>query len=271
MNRTKFIFGENSMLYQIQHSVLADKVTLESGVDLNFPFHIHNSFEIIIAADGEIEVTVANNKHIVSGNECVLIFPNQPHEIKAKDHSRHAILIFSPQLVMDFSKKIETKIPKSNSFYLNDFYIDKITQLDGNKNKIEVKGLLYSICGAFDKTAEYVEFSGDKQNLLFEVFNFVSKNYKGNCSLYDLSKKTAYSYVYLSKHFSKNIGISYTEYVCRFRINEACYLLANTNNSILSVACECGFDCLRSFNRNFKSIMGTTPTKYRDQNTYKQH
>ena len=249
----------------MQHSTTGDKVTLESGSDLCFPLHIHNSFEIIIASYGRIEVTVAGTKRTITGNECILIFPNQLHEIKAEPNARHTILIFSPQLVREFSKRIEAFVPKSNAFILDDFYIDKIKAFDNTKSKIELKGLLYTICGEFDKSAEYVEFKGDKQNLVFKIFNFISENYKGNCSLYELAKETAYNYVYLSKHFIKNTGISYSEYVCRFRINEACYLLINTNNTILNIACECGFECLRSFNRSFKSIIGISPSEYRKQ------
>lgn len=251
------------MLYQTQHSVTAEKVTLESGSDLNFPTHIHNSFEIVIAKKGVIEVTVAGKKYKALGNECVLVFPNQLHEIKAEEHAEHLILIFSPQLVRAFSKRFEAHIPKSNIFYLEDFYIGKIAKLGEKKSTVELKGILYSVCGEFDKNAEYIEFVGDGQNLLFKIFNFVAENYKGKCSLYELAKETTYNYVYLSKHFSKNTGISYTEYVTRFRINEACYLLMNTNNTMLDIAYECGFDCLRSFNRSFKAIMGEPPSKYR--------
>ncbi|MBR2296412.1 MAG: helix-turn-helix transcriptional regulator, partial [Clostridia bacterium] len=150
-------------------------------------------------------------------------------------------------------------------FYLNDFYIDKISRFDKKKSLLELKGLLYSICGEFDKNAEYTKFKGDDQNLLLKIFNFVAENYKGKCTLYELARRTNYSYVYLSKHFSKNTGISYTEYVCRFRINEACYLLTSTSNTVLDIAYECGFDCLRSFNRSFKSITGISPSEYRKQ------
>ena len=258
------------MLYQAQHSIIADKVTLESGINLNFPTHIHNSFEIIIATSGEMEITVAGKSYIISGNECVLVFPNQLHEIKTERYAEHAILIFSPQLVRAFSKKFESHVPKINKFCLDNFYINKIKCLDGKRSTVELKGLLYSICGEFDKNAEYFEYKGDGQNLLFKIFNFVSENYKGNCSLYELAKETTYNYVYLSKHFSKNTGISYTEYVCRFRINEACYLLMNTNSSVLDIAYECGFDCLRSFNRSFKAVIGTSPSAYRTQKAKNQ-
>lgn len=253
------------MLYQAQHSTIANKVTFESGIDLVFPTHIHNSFEIIVAIQGEIEITISNNKYTISNNECVLVFPNQLHEIKAKPHARHAILIFSPQLVREFCKKTEAHIPKSNKFCLNSFYLDKIIRLNANMTTVQLKGLLYTICGEFDKNASYIKFNSDKHNLLFKIFNFVSENYKKSCSLNKLSNEINYSYVYLSKLFSKHTGISYTEYVCRFRINEACYLLANTNSSVLDIAYECGFDCLRSFNRSFKSVMGITPSAYKKQ------
>ncbi len=253
------------MLYQTQHSILPDKATLESGSDLNFPTHIHNSFEIIIAPAGEMEVTVAANKYTVSGNEGVLVFPNQLHEIKTPSHAEHIILIFSPQLVKSFGGRFENFVPKSNKFYLNDFYIDKISKFNKEKSLLELKGLLYSVCAEFDKNAEYMDFKGDGQNLLFKIFNFVAENYKRNCTLYKLAKETNYNYVYLSKHFSKSTGISYSEYVCRFRINEACYLLTNANNTMVDIAYECGFDCLRSFNRSFKSIMGVSPSEYRKQ------
>lgn len=252
------------MLYQIQFSVLPDMATLKVGGDLNFPAHIHNSFEIITATSGEMEITVGDSTYTICENECVLIFPNQIHKIKTPHHSTHALLIFSPHLVSAFSKNHEDRIPKSNKFNLDSFFVNRIIDVAKYKTAVELKGLLYSICGEFNSTAEYIKSKKDN-DLLFRIFNFVNENYKKECSLYKLAKDINYNYIYLSQHFSKATGINYTEYVCRFRINEACYLLKNTNRTVLDIAYECGFDCLRSFNRSFKSIMGITPTKYRSQ------
>ncbi|MBQ7717835.1 MAG: AraC family transcriptional regulator, partial [Clostridia bacterium] len=56
------------------------------------------------------------------------------------------------------------------------------------------------------------------------------------------------------------MGMSFTEYLNRFRINRAVYLLSTENKIPVSdVAHLCGFDSLCSFNRNFKRITGTTP------------
>lgn len=255
------------MFYQKGHSIIANEVTVEKGSNLNFSAHIHNSFEIIIATSGKMEATVAGKKYIISGNECVFVFPNQLHEIKTKIHSEYLVLIFSPQLVMTYTKKVENYVPKSNTLYLDCLDIDKIKGLDNNTTIFEIKGLLYSICGSFDKNTAYIEFKDDKHKLLFKIFNFVAENYKENCSLYELANEIDYNYSYLSQHFSKFTGISYTEYVNRFRIDEACRLLAHTNYTVLDIAHECGFDCLRSFNRSFKAIIGSSPSEYRQQKT----
>lgn len=252
------------MLYEIHHSTLSNEAVLWRNTNLNFPAHIHNSFELIIAAKGESEVIVGEKKYTVCGNECVLVFPNQLHQTKSNENSELAILIFPQQLVKAFSQSYEGYVPKNNKFNLDSFFINRITNFKKNKTTIELKGLLYSICSEFDSTAEYIK-SKNNNDLIFKIFNFVSKNYKKECSLHELAKEINYNYVYLSQLFLKVIGISYTEYVCRYRINESCYLLMNTNHTVLDIACECGFDCLRSFNRNFKSIMGITPTEYRNR------
>ena len=252
------------MLYQAQFSLQSDSATLKFGSNINFPPHIHNSFELIIATSGELEIVIKEKTYIASGNECVLVFPNQLHEIKTPHHSEHAIIIFPPQIVRAFSKNCEDSIPTSNKFHLNSFYINKIANNCCNDSLVELKGLLYAICGEFNKSAEYVKSKSDNL-LLSRIFSFISDNFKNDCSLYDLAKEINYNYVYLSQYFSNATGINYTDFVCRFRVNEACYLLINTNHTVLDIAYECGFDCLRSFNRNFKAITGVTPTKYRNQ------
>jgi AraC-like DNA-binding protein len=71
--------------------------------------------------------------------------------------------------------------------------------------------------------------------------------------------------VYLSQYFKQATGLSYTDYVIRYRVNEASYLLKNTSQTVLQTAYDCGFESLRSFNRNFKRVTALTPQEYRDK------
>ncbi len=250
------------MLYQDFNSRNGDYIKLEKGSNLSFPPHIHSSFEVVVIVDGELNLTVNNETRTLKKGGCALIFPNQIHELETTEESKHLICIFSSQLVRAYSKQIEGKIPVSNIFELDSFYIDKLDAITNSSSASEIKGILYSICAEFDKTAEYINAQKDKKNLLLSIFKFIEENFSKECSLYTLAQTTSYNYVYLSKLFTKHTKMSYTEYVNRRRINEACYLLANTSKSMLDIAYECGFDCLRSFNRNFKRIIGVTPSSY---------
>lgn len=55
------------------------------------------------------------------------------------------------------------------------------------------------------------------------------------------------------------MGVSFTTYLCDFRLNIAARLLVTTDDSILSIAESCGFFNLSYFNRTFKKKYGVTP------------
>jgi AraC-like DNA-binding protein len=52
-------------------------------------------------------------------------------------------------------------------------------------------------------------------------------------------------------------------YLVERRIQAAIWKLREADEKILSIALSCGFNDLAYFNRTFKRIVGTTPTKYR--------
>ena len=49
----------------------------------------------------------------------------------------------------------------------------------------------------------------------------------------------------------------------RFRIGKATYELLGSERSISEIALLVGFDSIRTFNWEFKRILGTTPREYR--------
>ena len=256
------------MFYEMQHSLRTDLIKTESGSDFSFPPHLHDSFELITVTDGEMQVQVDKNQYVIRKGQALLVFPNQLHSLATEVSSKHFLCIFSSRLVQAFTKLSIAKLPESNLFTLDSFYLDKLMNLhtdadDGDM--IGIKGLLYSICGEFHATASYLAHKVDTEQLLTKIFRFVEENYKEDCSLGALSAKTAYHYTYLSRYFKQCTGISFLDYVNRYRVDEACYMLKNNKQSVLQTAYDCGFDSLRSFNRNFKKIMGMTPCEYQEK------
>lgn len=70
---------------------------------------------------------------------------------------------------------------------------------------------------------------------------------------------------HLTQILNLGIGQSFNQYINQYRIEYACKLLKDSslNLSIEELALESGFNSKSSFNRNFKSQMGCTPSQYR--------
>lgn len=82
-------------------------------------------------------------------------------------------------------------------------------------------------------------------------------------TLKTLSEHLGVNASYLSTLFSKEIGISLTDYVTNLRISYAKTLLAKTDVPIKSIAERCGIADIHYFTRLFKRICGMTPNAYR--------
>ncbi len=257
------------MFYQSDNSMLANLWKTESGTNLSFPPHLHSSFEWITVTEGELQITVEQTTYTLQAGKAMLIFPNQVHTFHTPVHSRHFLCIFSPKLVQAYSKNTANKLPLCNLYVPTAFYVNAMLRAQEAQtySDIQIKGLLYSLCGEFDAQAEYTERKPTADGLLAEIFQFVEQNYNKDCSLSALSAHTGYHYVYLSHYFKQCTGLSFTDYVIRYRVNEAIYLLKNTEQTVLQTAYDCGFDSLRSFNRNFKRTTSLTPQEYRERKT----
>jgi len=249
------------MFYQAQHFGLSEYFCKEYGKDFSFPAHLHNSFEFITILSGEMKITVDNKSYVLRENESLLIFPHQIHSLNSKS-SKHMLCIFSPEIVKSYFLKVSKKLPESNKFTPGKYLIDSIDKLTEDNSKIRKKGILYSLCAEFDENSIYTTKNGDDKNLLYKIFEFIELNYNKECSLERLARETSFSYSYLSRYFKNVVGVSFNYYVNRYRINNACYILNNSNCSIIQCALESGYTSLRSFNRNFKLITGKTPKEY---------
>lgn len=97
-----------------------------------------------------------------------------------------------------------------------------------------------------------------------KAIDFIKQNYNKHILLEDIAKSAAMSRSYFSNTFKAVTGISPYNYLMTTRIEHATELLKNQNKSVMSIALECGFTSLSSFNKAFKQLVGTTPTQARN-------
>ena len=68
-----------------------------------------------------------------------------------------------------------------------------------------------------------------------------------------------------SRFFRRATGNTFTEFVNRVRINNACHLLMQSDRLVTDICFLVGFNNVANFNRRFLQIKGVTPTEFRRQ------
>lgn len=98
---------------------------------------------------------------------------------------------------------------------------------------------------------------------LKQVLEFIENNYTSQLTLQQLSESVSMSPKYFCRFFSEMTHQTPMDYLNRQRIEQACYQLATTDDSITEIAYASGFNDLSYFIRTFKKYKGITPGKYK--------
>jgi AraC-like DNA-binding protein len=91
----------------------------------------------------------------------------------------------------------------------------------------------------------------------------ISCNYEKRLTIPQIAAEVDLHPDYAATLFKKTFGTTIVNFVTRHRIAHAQRLLLSTDDQIISIAGESGFDSLSRFNRAFKQITGLTPRDYR--------
>lgn len=82
-------------------------------------------------------------------------------------------------------------------------------------------------------------------------------------ALADLASEAATSQYHFLRLFLQVVGVTPHQYLMRTRLHEAAVRLRRSNESVLSVALETGFNDVSTFNNHFRRILGMSPSAYR--------
>ena len=146
--------------------------------------------------------------------------------------------------------------------------------LDGNDNisahregawGLAIKGNLYLLL--FDLVTLYekkVEPSNRKNiDKLKPVIKYVELHYSDSMTVAEMADIAGFSESHFMRFFKETFGVSFITYLNDYRLSMAARLLLATEDNILDVSQQVGFDNLSHFNRSFKKKYGKTPREYR--------
>ena len=96
-----------------------------------------------------------------------------------------------------------------------------------------------------------------------KIDKYVREHYREPIGRDEIAAYLHYSNNYLSKLFSRHIGISVRDYINAFRVDAAKKMLRETACPIGDIALDVGFDSMAYFSTVFRKSTGITPAQYR--------
>lgn len=123
--------------------------------------------------------------------------------------------------------------------------------------------LLHSITKKYDLSSRDLH---DVPNYhLKRIVTYLYQHYKEELTLSETADRFNLSEAYLCRLFKKETGYTYTEVLNKIRIDKSIEHLLNTNAAILDIATAVGFNSQSYFCRQFKKLVGQSPTIFRAQ------
>lgn len=136
-----------------------------------------------------------------------------------------------------------------------------IANLTGYLNTFEVFNFLKETFTILEK---FIQKSASCNKLVTMTLQCIHKNFASPISLYGVSQELHISPSYLSKLFKITTGYTFSEYLIRYRIEEAQILLQQDKLKIYEAAQLVGYSDVVQFTKMFKKITGVSPSKWID-------
>lgn len=230
------------------------------------PPHIHEFSEIAFTRSGVTTVYVDGKKHLLPENHLIFILPNRIHEYTDETSSEMRCAVFSNDHIPFFFEQIGNCVPLSPVLDLSGCpaLLTELERTDPH-DTLKLCGLLNLLCDRLVKSTEFIPKNLGEHSMLYAVTEYISKNFQKEIRLSDIAKKLGYHEKYLSSSLHALTNMNFRTFLASYRVNYAKHLLLSQSKKTLrisDIALQCGFSSINSFNRAFRDITGTTPSRY---------
>ena len=95
------------------------------------------------------------------------------------------------------------------------------------------------------------------------IIRYINENLYNNIKISDIENEFHYNKHYIMRLFKKETGLTITDYMNQVKILNSLSQLSKTNDLILKVALDNGFNSQEYYCETFYKVMNQTPSNYR--------
>lgn len=236
--------------------------------------HLHSALEIVYVTEGTLELGMGTELFHMERGDLGLIFPDVIHhyQVFCPGVNRACYIQILPASTNVFYEKLQKDAPeypiikeKNMSEELKN--IIAVIMNTSETEQMIVEAYIQIILARCLPTLKLIDKqSVGSTDVVYQVVAYVSSHFRERVTLDKMATDLGISKYVLSRAFSKTFHRNFSQYLNDARINYAVSAIENTNDTLLDIAMESGFDSQRTFNRVFKDRFHMSPSEYRKMN-----
>ncbi len=262
------------------------RITDQPDIDM----HRHEFTEIVVVLKGVGDHLLDDDRFPISAGDVLAIDQNHVHGYRNARELRIANLLFKESFLLarepslarlagyhalvhlepgarkrlSFGGKL--KLPTESRILVEQRIYELRDELEQRSEGYQALSLsilvdiIVRLCRLYGTSA-----SDTQRNLLDMgyVVGYLESQYAQQIEIRDLEPLVAMSSRTLMRRFSQATGTTPMQYLLRVRVTRAAHLLRTTRAPMTDVAGDVGFSDSNYFSRQFRRIMGMSPTDYR--------
>lgn len=253
---------------------------------LEFPPHWHEEIEIIYVLEEELVIGLNSEIFHLKPRDIFLINSGEVHFFDTPPKkSQRIILQFELSLFQSLANTLRERKPVSPLIAFDSpqskVHHDLEQQLlaIAHEYSLELPGYqlailarLYDLAVILLRQVPTEPYSSLERNKhlkrlerLEQVFNYVERNHTRAITLAEVAKAANFSVYHFTRFFKETTGMTFTQYLNNYRINQAIKFLTETTDPITEIAFKSGFESIKTFNRVFKQLKGCSPSAFKKQ------
>ena len=252
--------------------------------------HGHEFLELSYIAQGTMAHTIGGQTSTLSAGDYFIVDYGTMHEYHALTAAPLVVInfLFYPEFVdrslsgcrsfedvvnsylVRFSYRTLNYVPTGKTLHDRDGSILGIAQRLTEEYREQIPGYIaYIRCLLVEMLIQTMREIGKssrtepQSDTVSQIASYVRAHYGERIKLSEIAGQYNYSLPHLSKKFQQEMGIGFSDYLQRIRLEQSCRLLECSSKSVSEIAALCGYSDVRFFNQLFRRALKMSPREFK--------
>lgn len=264
----------NIRLFERDNSV-SIKYREHEGEHIDKHWHRFIEMEFLVSGSGTHKIN--GNSYPIRRGELHIMKLTDIHEFFFEEKCGLYLVQIPTSYLSDEINSVILNCSEDMIVYFDDEEIEKTEALFKILTEETEKGDIYSseiikntisaLCLLFFRKIKIQKKTMHRKsdNRINDIIIFLQNNFQHPLTIGKIAENFYMNSEYFSRYFKKRMGIGPREYLTQIRMGYAKKLVCQSEQKILDICMECGYNSVMTFLRDFKKKYNCTPRQMREQ------